>query len=63
VYNGVRYQEEKPDINTCGRHCMYRILTFTRDGYDLRTHIDELKKIKQNTGKKYDEIIALLINI
>jgi hypothetical protein len=57
VYNPVKYQEDASDVNTCGRHCTFRILNM-KDGKNLEEYYKYMNRLKNNTGKNYDEIVA-----
>jgi hypothetical protein len=39
VYNPIKYQEDEEDINTCGRHCVFRILNLMAKGRNLYDEI------------------------
>lgn len=60
VYNPVKYQEESSDINTCGRHCIFRIKNML-EGKNLDDYYKLMKHMKENTGKSYDEIVSMFI--
>ena len=60
IYNPVKYQEESSDVNTCGRHCVFRIKNI-KDGKNLNQYYNLMKKLKENTGKNYDEIVASFV--
>lgn len=60
IYNPVKYQEEADDVNTCGRHCVFRIKNI-KDGKNLNQYYRMMKKLKENTGKNYDEIVSSFI--
>jgi hypothetical protein len=61
VYNPVRYQGGAADVNTCGRHCTFRILNM-KDGKDLDNYYKYMEKLKNHTGKDYDEIVANFVS-
>jgi len=60
VYNPVKYQEESTDINTCGRHCIFRIKNML-EGKNLDDYYKLMKQLKENTGKSYDELVSMFI--
>ena len=60
IYNPVKYQEEGGDINTCGRHCVFRLKQM-KDGKNLAEYYDFMKKLKSNSNKNYDEIVSSFI--
>lgn len=66
LYNAIKYQKNgnnQQEINTCGRHCCYRILSLLGKGYTLPEYNDNMiKSKKQFKDKSYDEIVSYLIN-
>lgn len=56
-YNEYQFQEYNPDIRTCGRHCVVRLIK--RDLF-----LDEYVEYLNNIGKKYnindDQIVTLM---
>jgi len=60
VYNPIKYQGEEPDVNTCGRHCSFRILNM-KEGKDLDNYYKYMSQLKKHSGKDYDEIVANFI--
>lgn len=60
IYNPVKYQEDSQDVNTCGRHCVFRIKNI-KDGKNLHQYYQLMKTLKDNSGKNYDEIVASFI--
>lgn len=60
VYNPIEYQEDGGDVNTCGRHCTFRILNM-KQGKNLEDYYSHMKQLKSNMGKNYDEIVANFI--
>jgi hypothetical protein len=60
VYNPIKYQEESSDINTCGRHCIFRIKNML-EGKNLDDYYKLMKNLKDNTNKSYDEIVSMFI--
>ena len=62
--NRVRYQQESPKIETCGRHIIYRILKLVQHGFKQRQYNDHMRLLKaRNPNKSYDEIVSSIINI
>lgn len=61
VYNPIKYQEDANDVNTCGRHCTFRIINM-KNGKNLEDYYKYMKSLKNNTGKNYDEIVANFIS-
>lgn len=60
VYNPIRYQSNNDDVNTCGRHCTFRIMNM-KEGRDLDDYYNHMKRLKSHTGKDFDEIVANFI--
>jgi hypothetical protein len=63
IYNPIKYQDDsnnKFEINTCGRHCSYRVLQAINNK-TLEDYYDFIKNIKNKTGDSYDEIVSRLI--
>jgi len=60
IYNPVKYQELSNDVNTCGRHCVFRLKQM-KDGKNLHEYYQLMKKLKDNSGKSYDDIVAKFI--
>lgn len=55
VYNNHRLQEKKPNINTCGRHVVSRLVY--RD-----VPIDKYVNMIKNSGKTPDEFVTKITN-
>jgi len=60
VYNPIKYQSNGNDINTCGRHCCYRIQNM-KQGKNLDSYYKHMEQLKDNTGLDYDGIVANMI--
>ena len=60
IYNPKKYQKDGSDINTCGRHCTFRLKQM-KGGRNLQQYYEFMKNLKNNTGKSYDEIVASFI--
>lgn len=64
VYNPIQYQEDLNDINTCGRHCCYRVMTLFGKGFSLPKYYNWMKYAKNYLkSNNYDEVVAKLINL
>jgi hypothetical protein len=50
------------DTNTCGRHCLYRMIAHKKKGYNLIKYYNYMKKLKKMTSLSYDEIVSYYIN-
>jgi hypothetical protein len=62
VYNPIKYQDDEDDINTCGRHCVFRILNLMAKGRNLSDYYKLMQYIKGKTDLNYDEIVAEYID-
>lgn len=56
-YNNIDYQEHKPTVSTCGRHCVMFILS----NLGLEDYY-KMMKSKKRKGINYDDIVTLYIN-
>lgn len=61
IYNPIKYQKDNNDINTCGRHCVFRIINLLKGGNSLSDYYNLMKQLKNETGESYDEIVANII--
>jgi hypothetical protein len=62
VYNNVKYQSDNSQIQTCGRHCVWRIINFLENNMDLKKYANLMKRLKKNMNLNYDEIVSYFIN-
>lgn len=63
IYNPFKYQgDENNNINTCGRHCVFRIKNLLDCKRNLNQYFNFMKEIKDESGNTYDEIITHLID-
>lgn len=60
VYNPIKYQGNGGDINTCGRHCCFRVQNM-KDGKNLDEYYVHMKDLKNNMGVDYDGVVANFI--
>lgn len=62
-YNIIKYQKEDKniDINCCGRHSTFFIKNVIECNRNLNDYYKFLKKIKEESGNNYDEIVSHLI--
>lgn len=63
VYNKMDFQEKRNNVNTCGAFCVWRVLCLMEDNMYLSEFQDAMRKIHNNTGMNYDEIVADAIEI
>lgn len=62
IYNPIKYQDDSEDVNTCGRHCVFRILNLLEKDRSLGDYYEIMKEIKKETKSSYDDIVANMIN-
>jgi hypothetical protein len=63
IYNPFKYQgDENNNINTCGRHCVFRIKNLLDCKRNLNQYYTFMKEIKVESGNTFDEIITHLID-
>lgn len=62
IYNTSRFQRKRININTCGRHCILRIITMKYFDMDLERYIDFMQKAREMFNKDYDYIVSYIIN-
>jgi len=62
IYNKVKFQSSKEDINTCGRHCILRILCMLYYDMDLAEYIKFMKDSKKKSELTYDELVSVIIS-
>lgn len=60
VYNPIKYQGDSGDVNTCGRHCTFRIQNM-KEGKNLDNYYQQMKALKSNMGTDYDGVVANFI--
>ena len=60
-YNEFKLQKMAPNINTCGRWILLRLLLKDYDIYDFKKILD--KKLKEYKINNYDELVVKLIDI
>jgi hypothetical protein len=63
VYNPINYQSEDPEVNTCGRHCVFFILNNIKRGLTLSQYYQLMKNLKKKMGVGYDAIVSTYIPI
>lgn len=62
IYNPIKYQTESDDVNTCGRHCVWRIIQLIEEKKDLKEYFKMMKYLKNKTKGTYDQIVSFFIN-
>lgn len=66
IYNKFKFQSDGnkrdgPNINTCGKHCVYRILNMLECNRNLEDYYDFMRNIKKESKNTYDEIVSHLL--
>ena len=61
IFNGHKYQLLQNDSMTCGRHCTLRLKALVDDNMNLMDYYLAMKKLKENTGLNYDELVSKII--
>jgi hypothetical protein len=61
VYNKKRFQSSKPDINTCGRHCIFFLLCFFKKYMSLSDYIYYMEKLEKYYNTDADHIVTYFI--
>jgi len=62
-YNDFRYQELENDVNTCGRHTCFFILSMLKRNYNLNQYYKFMNKLKDNSDEDFDTIVSYMINM
>ncbi len=57
TYNEFQFQEKNHGINTCGRHCVVRLL---KRKLDLYQYVNFLNKLCNEYNENYDGVVTLL---
>ena len=65
IYNKFKFQSEgnKKDgnlINTCGKHCVFRIVNLLNDNRNLEDYYKLMAKAQKQSKNTFDEIVAHL---
>lgn len=63
IFSPTKFQGGGNDINTCGRHTIFRILNLIEKDRPLEEYYEIMKEIKRLTKSSYDDIVANLINV
>ena len=61
IYNKVKFQSREDDVNTCGRHCLMRLICMKDFNMDLADYIKFMKKFAKKLDASYDEIVTYTI--
>ena len=58
IYNNMKYQQMKPNINTCGSHVAYRCHKFKTASFTLRDYQQHVYNACKVNGLTPDELVA-----
>jgi hypothetical protein len=61
-YNDFKFQTERDDINTCGRHCIFRIKTLINKNLSLDEYQRFMKQLKKQFKMSFDQLVADFIS-
>ncbi len=62
-YNDFKFQKVNNDINTCGRHVVFRVLCMLKKYDDLKQYCNFLKGLKWRSSESFDDIVSYMINL
>jgi uncharacterized short protein YbdD (DUF466 family) len=64
-YKGIlstfEYQDDKMNINSCGKHCVFRILKLLDNQMNIQQYYNYMKGMRKKFNLSYDEIVATMI--
>jgi len=65
IYNKFKFQSEGnnidgQNINTCGRHCIFRLLNLLDCNRTLEDYYKLMGEVKKESGNTYDQIVSHL---
>lgn len=61
IYNPVKYQVLRDDVNSCGRHCTFRILNLIKKNRDLEQYYKHMLKLRDKYKLNFDSIVVAMI--
>jgi hypothetical protein len=61
IYNPIKYQILKDDVNSCGRHCTFRILNLIKKNRDLEMYYKHMVKLSKKYKLNFDDIVTAMI--
>ena len=62
IYNKVKYQQMKPNINTCGSHVAYRCHKFKTAGFNLKDYQQHVNNYCRLYGLTPDQLVAQFVS-
>ena len=60
-YKKVKYQEDKPKIETCGDHVCHFLYCFSKHEMDLDKYKEYMNKLRKEMDQSYDYVVASFI--
>ena len=61
-YNNIDYQKDNPNIQSCGRHAVYRIIQMLNNNLDGTGYYKHMKAMQKKTKLNFDDIVTNYIN-
>ena len=61
VNNKVPYQRLAPDVATCGRHVLMRLLTLLEYKFDMKKHHRFMKELAKHFKEDYDNLVTIMV--
>jgi len=61
-YNKKQFQELKPGINTCGKHCLLFIIMNQKFNYSLNQYIKFMDELVKHFKLSPDQVVSLIID-
>jgi hypothetical protein len=62
IYNKIRFQKKSVHVNTCGRHCVNRIICLLHFDMTLKKYVKFMADAEKRTKHNDDELVAMIIN-
>jgi len=62
ILSTFEYQDDHYNVNTCGRHVVYRILKLLNNNMNIDEYYKHMKKLRKEFNLTYDEIVSTNIN-
>ena len=62
IYNKVKFQELRANVNTCGDHVSFRCYKFKNEGFNLKDYQDYMKNYSRLYGLTPDQIVAQFVS-
>ena len=62
ILSTYEYQDDKRNVSSCGRHCVYRILKLLNNDMDIEQYYKHMKELRKRFNLTYDQIVSTYIN-